>query len=245
VTDRDTLFANVLEDPTDDTARLVLADWLEENDEGDFGQFLRAGVLAAQFQDRDQLDDPAYYELLRTIALVTTAGAPARWLAELGIGPSPPAPGAWVWDNAGDRVTVRIGAALGVFARGLLTELEVRLGEWYALAAPALEVWPITCVRASDVPGLSFEVERLDRGWRLTGRVRLPRRNVPLTGHALPSAMAPGAVLAQSPGEWGADQFFADRPALVAGAARECAALVADLMDAAGNRWPRPPRKRR
>jgi hypothetical protein len=157
-----------------------LADWLEENDEGDFGQFLRAGVLVAQFQARDQLDDPAYYELLRIIALVTTAGTPARWLSALGIGPSPLTPGDWVWDNAGDRVTVRIGAALGVFTRGLLTELEVTLGEWYALAAPALEDWPIACVRASDVPGLSFEVERLERGWRLTGRVRLPPRVEPL-----------------------------------------------------------------
>jgi hypothetical protein len=115
---------------------------------------------------------------------VTTTGAPAQWLAELGIGPSPLTPGDWMWDNAGDRVTVRIGAAIGVFTRGLLTELEVTLGEWYALAAPALEAWPIACVRASDVPGLSFEVEHLEQGWRLTGRVRLPRRNVPLTGHA-------------------------------------------------------------
>jgi hypothetical protein len=75
--------------------------------------------------------------------------------------------------------------------------------------------------------------------------VRLTRRNVPLTGHAIPSAIAPAAVLAQSPAEWAADQFFADRAALVAGVARESASLVEDLKDAAGDRWPRPPRRRR
>jgi hypothetical protein len=42
---------------------------------------------------------------------------------------------------------------------GLLTELEATLGEWYALAAPTPEARPIACVRASDVPGLSFEAE--------------------------------------------------------------------------------------
>ena len=81
----------------------------------------------------------------------------------------------------------------------------------------------------SDVPGLSFELERLTEGWRITSRVRMPRRNVPLSGSALPSAMAPGAVLTQTSLEWAADQFFADRTALVAGVARECAALVDDL----------------
>jgi hypothetical protein len=45
--------------------------------------------------------------------------------------------------------------------------------------------------------------------------------------------------------EWAADQFFADREALVAGAARDSAALVDDLKDAAGDRWPRPSSRRR
>lgn len=46
--DRAALLANVLNDPTDDTARLVLADWLEDV----FGRFLRAGVVAARFRGR-------------------------------------------------------------------------------------------------------------------------------------------------------------------------------------------------
>ena len=39
-------------------------------------------------------------------------------------------------------MTVRIGASTGTFCRGLLTELGLTLGEWYALTVPALGYWP-------------------------------------------------------------------------------------------------------
>jgi hypothetical protein len=52
-------------------------------------------------------------------------------------------------------------------------------------------------------------------------------------------------VLTHASAEWAADQFFADRAALVAGIAKESAAIVDDLKDAAGDRWPRPPHRRR
>jgi uncharacterized protein (TIGR02996 family) len=243
--DRAALLANVLSDPSDDTARLVLADYLEEHGEDAFGRFVRAGVVASRFRGAELIDDPDYYAALRTVSDLATAGHPAMWLAALGIDPAPLAPGDWAWDNEGDRVTVRIGSSVGTFRRGLLTELELALGDWYRIAAPALSSWPIESVRASDVPGLSFELERPTSGWRITGRVRLARRNVPLTGHGIPSAIAPGAVLAEPAGQWAADQFFADRTALVSGAARECAALVDDLKDAAGDRWPRATRRGR
>ncbi len=243
--DRAALFAAVLDSPADDTARLVLADWLEEHGEDHLGRFVRAGVVASRFAGADVIDDPDYYAALRTIGRVAAAGHPAAWLSELGIGPRPLAAGDWAWDSAGDRVTVRVGAPAGAFRRGLLAELELPLADWVAVAGAALAAWPIERVRAADVPGLSFEVDRLPDGWRLSGRVRLPRRNVPMTGRASPSIIAPGAVLTQSPADWAADQLFADRTALVEGAARECAALVDDLKAAAGDRWPRPPLRRR
>ncbi|QJW99874.1 TIGR02996 domain-containing protein [Frigoriglobus tundricola] len=243
--DRTALLANVLNDPADDTARLVLADWLEERGESVFGRFIRAGVVAARFRGAELIDDPDYYAALKTLTDLTTASHPALWLSALGLGPSRLAFGDWSWDGAGDRVTVRIGAALGVFSRGMLAELDVTLQLWHAVAPFALAAWPIERVRATDVPGLTFAVERVEQGWRITGRLRTPRRNVPLTGSALPSAMAPGAVLAQSSADWAADQFFADREALVQGAARECSLIVDDLKDVAGDRWPRPPRRRR
>lgn len=243
MSDRAALFAAILENPADDTARLVLADWLEENGEGALGRFLRAGVVASRFRGEEFIDSPDYYAALAELAAVATSGDPARWLAALGLGPAAPA-GGWSWDGAGDRVTVRVGGAAGVFARGLLAELEVPLAGWYAAAGRALALWPVERVRVGDVPGLTFEVGREGVGWRLTGRVRLPRRNVPLTGFSLPSAIAAGAVLAESGAEWAADQLFPDRAALVAGIARESSAVADDLKEAAGDRWPRPRRGR-
>jgi uncharacterized protein (TIGR02996 family) len=244
VTERDALLAVVLDRPADDTARLVLADWLEENAEAGFGQFLRAGVVAARFRGEEIIDDPAYYAALLGIAEFAKSGEPAGWVGAM-LGPAV-APGAgWSWDSACDRVTVRVGECVGVFARGLLAELDAPLDAWLAVATRALGAWPLERVRATDVPGLSFAVEQAEDGWRVTGRVRLPRRNVPLTGHAFPAAFAPGAVLAEAGAEWAADQVFADRAALVAGVAKESAAIVADLQDAAGDRWPRPRVRRR
>jgi uncharacterized protein (TIGR02996 family) len=245
VTERDALLGNVLDQPADDTARLVLADWLDEHDEADFGHFLRAGVVAARYRGEELIDDADYYAALGRIAEVARTGSPAQRVAGLGLGRETLAPRDWAWDSAADRVTFRVGQSAGVFTRGMLSELEVTLGEWYAVAAKALSAWPLERVRASDVPGLSFEIRRVSNGWGLTGRVRLLRRNVPLTGHAVPAAIAPGAVLTDPATEWAADQFFADRAALIAGIARESAAIVEDLKDAAGDRWPRPRQRRR
>ena len=48
----------------------------------------------------------------------------------------------------------------------------------------------------------------------------------------------PGVSPEEPAAEWHADQFFADRTSLVAGITRESAAIVEDLKDAAGDRWP-------
>ena len=134
---------------------------------------------------------------------------------------------------------------MGVFARGMLSELDVTLGEWYAIAPRALSAWPIEWVRATDAPGLSFAVEQFEQGWRITGRLKTPRRTVPLTGGEVSFAYVSGAVLTQSSADWAANEFFPDRDALVQCAAKECALIADDLKDATGDRWPPPPRRRR
>jgi uncharacterized protein (TIGR02996 family) len=50
VTDRETLFANVLHQPADDMARLVLADWLDEHDEPERAEFIRVQCRMDQLQ---------------------------------------------------------------------------------------------------------------------------------------------------------------------------------------------------
>ncbi|VTR96145.1 unnamed protein product [Gemmata massiliana] len=144
--ERAALFTNVLNDPTDDTARLVLADWLDENNENAFARFLRAGVVASQLRDEALIDDPEYDAALTDLVAVATSGLPALFLARLGIGRPPPMPEDWVWDNTGDRVTVRIGGVAGVFTRGLLSELVAPLGHWGQFA-------PVACGACRSKPG--------------------------------------------------------------------------------------------
>jgi uncharacterized protein (TIGR02996 family) len=49
--DWDALFKAVLANPTDDTPRLVIADWLDEHDESDRAAFIRAQVEACHTAD--------------------------------------------------------------------------------------------------------------------------------------------------------------------------------------------------
>ena len=174
VTDRDTLLAAILNNPADDTARLVLADLRRESDEAEAqarGRFLWAGVTASRFRDTEVIDDPLYYTATGEIAAVASAGFPARWFADLGLGPRPLTTGDWVWDNTYDRVAVRVGDSVGTFTRGMMAELTLTLADWYSLSPAALAAWPIERVIITDVPGLVFAVESPGypgRGWRLT-----------------------------------------------------------------------------
>ena len=248
--DRAALLDNVLTDPADDTARLVLADWLEEHDEAPFGRFVRAGVVASRFRGAELIDDPDYYAAARVISDIATAGRPSVWLSAAGAaGPSPLAfrglglgqrrrPGDGAHRCLRRHVLPRPPGRIGGDARGVVRTDGAR--------ARRLADRVGSCVlgRARLVP-LNWS-GFLTAGWRITGRVRMPRRNVPLSGGEVAFANASGAVLSQSSSEWAADQFFADRTALVAGAARGSAPrLVDDLKDAAGDRWPRPTHRQR
>jgi uncharacterized protein (TIGR02996 family) len=48
MTDRDALLAAIRADPDDDTARLVYADWLQENGQSERGEFIRAQIEAVR-----------------------------------------------------------------------------------------------------------------------------------------------------------------------------------------------------
>jgi uncharacterized protein (TIGR02996 family) len=252
VTDRETLLAAILEDPSDDTPRLVLADLLRESDDPDAqarGRYLWADVTASKYRDEEVIEDRLYYAAQDEIAAVASAGFPAKWLAELGPGSRPGTGAGWPWDGTLDRVSVRAGDALGVFTRGMLSEFAVELEEWFDLARPALASWPVERATITDVPGLVFAVGPPGApggSWLLEARLRLPRRNVPMTGpRIIPSAVSPLPVLVEDRAEWRAEELFPDRAALVAGAGSASQVLAADLKDAAGERWPSPPRKGR
>lgn len=53
MSDREALLRSVLADPGDDTARLVFADWLEENGENDYAEFIRVQIELANPPKRE------------------------------------------------------------------------------------------------------------------------------------------------------------------------------------------------
>jgi len=246
MTDRNTLLATVLENPDDDTARLVLADLLRESEDAEEqarGRFLWGGITAAAYRDEELIDDRLFYTAQAELGAVASSGYPAHWLASLGIGPSPLTKRDWAWDNDRDHVTVRIGDARGVFARGMLSELTLTLGEWYAVAGDAVATWPVESVAIADVPGLVIAVEKTTSEWCLSARLRLPRRRPSTAGAVVPSG-ASASFPTNGPAEWRVERRFADRAALVGGIASASAELVVDLGEVAGDRWPPPPRRR-
>jgi uncharacterized protein (TIGR02996 family) len=72
------LFKAILEEPWDDTHRLVYADWLEENGQAERGQFIRAQVERAHLAE----DDPRARDLLRQETRLLKAHK-STWKAEL------------------------------------------------------------------------------------------------------------------------------------------------------------------
>ena len=190
VTNRDTLLAAILEDPADDTARLVLADLSRESDDPDaqaLGRFLWAGVTASRFRDADVIEDSLYYTATGEIPVPQgnrLSGSPIR------IGPRPLTK-VIGRGTTPDRVGVRIGDSVGMFVRGMLANSR-HARELVILRGGGAGELARRSVIITAVPGLVFAVESpgsSPRDWFLAARLRVPRRNVALGGRqALPPA---------------------------------------------------------
>jgi uncharacterized protein (TIGR02996 family) len=76
MTEREALFATICASPDDDTPRLVLADWLEENGDPERAEFIRVQIALARGKPK-----PAKKVQLREGELL--AQNRARWKAEL------------------------------------------------------------------------------------------------------------------------------------------------------------------
>jgi uncharacterized protein (TIGR02996 family) len=91
MTDRESLLAAALDQPDDDTSRLVLADFLREQpDPADvaLGRFLRAGVVASRYRSANVIEEAVFYAASPSCRpSPSTVGRP-RWLASLGWGRS-------------------------------------------------------------------------------------------------------------------------------------------------------------
>jgi uncharacterized protein (TIGR02996 family) len=241
--ERSALLEMILANPADDTYRLVLADLLREmNDPSEEarGRFLWAGVTAARFRDVDVIDDPIYYMAQMEIEAVAIAGYPSRWLGELGIGARKLEAGAsWGWGSVYDRVTVRIGKSTSIFARGMLTQLNTTLAEWYQVASQVLNCAPLETVDIADVLGLSFSIGQRDAGWVLSARLHVPSRRIPLLSGPIPTSYSPSPFLIETAADWSVEERFPTRAELIARLVTESKSFIDDLREVAGNRWPR------
>jgi uncharacterized protein (TIGR02996 family) len=213
--ERSAIHELILANPADDTARLVLADLLRESDDASDqarGRFLWAGVTASRFTDVDLIEDPLYYTAQQEIAAVSSAGYPAQWLLDLGVGSSPLEKKDWAWDCIHDRVTVRLAIFSGFFCRGMLSGLSIGLAEWYKLAQHLLGATPLEKIAIYDIPGLSFGIDQHESNWRLTASLKLPDQRIPLVGSgSIPSAMAPSPFLIETDSDWHVDELFPSR----------------------------------
>jgi uncharacterized protein (TIGR02996 family) len=126
------LLTLILENPADDTARLVLADLLLESDDPDTqarGRFLWGAVTTARYSTTGAIVDDTFRTALKEVNSIIEEGYPARWLSKLGIGPTPLIRQDWKLKRKQDRYRIIIGIYEGVFTRGMLSELTIPHGE--------------------------------------------------------------------------------------------------------------------
>jgi uncharacterized protein (TIGR02996 family) len=200
MTDRESLLSAVLDQPADDTARLVLADFLrEQTDPADMalGRFVWAGVTASRYWAVGAVADDDLDAAFAELSAVVADWWPARWLAALGLGPTPLTAGDWGCETIDDRVTVLLGATTGEFERGMLAGLTVTLDQWYDAAARALAAWPVERVTVSDAPVLAFWVsaDAARPGWCLSVALTGPTHPPPPRRVLLPPVRLPGPRL--------------------------------------------------
>ncbi len=209
------LFTSVLENPADDTTRLVLADLLRESDdphEQARGRFLWAGVMVAHFNRETNPTDPICRSALDEITASTKQGYPARCLSLLGLGPSPFSIKDWPWEITLDQIAVRCGQYEGVFTRGMLSELTLTLGEWYEVGTKALALWPLDRIVITDAPGLIFTICKSGNEWELDCGLELEERGVQPTD--------------SDPDLWVIRETYPDRQSLVKWIARDSEDLM-------------------
>jgi uncharacterized protein (TIGR02996 family) len=133
--ERAALFQAILDDPQDDDRRLVYADWLEENGEGDRADFIRTQIELATL--------PAYHPRRRELEvrakdLVEAHGD--RWRAE---------------------VSADLDARSAVFRRGFVAELTLPAVDFLTDGAALLDSAPLECLRLRGASGCAEHLARV------------------------------------------------------------------------------------
>lgn len=265
MSDRSTLLAACLDSPADDTARLVYADWLREQDNPAtqaLGRFIWAGVTLAGFRGSAPVEDGMFFDAQKELNETAPRVLAAQLKTVLG----------WEWEktvwDSGDKKpdevmasrfhdsapggyrmhpgNVRRGAdaikrlPCVTYSRGMLCGLRLTLATWREVAASVLAACPLERVEVLDVPGLVLRVLREpDERWRLAGELRLsaiPPSAVFGPSGSYTAPASPATTLTEALPERG----FHERSALVEEIGLTTEAVATCLRLDADDRWPGP-----
>jgi uncharacterized protein (TIGR02996 family) len=193
MTDRESLLAACLDQPADDTARLVYADYLREQGNTAtqaIGRFIWAGVTLATFRGNEPVGDGMFFDAQKELNTVATQVMGAQLKPIIGCD--------WGWDQTDsarpDLLTAtvlpkympqpdsirrsrrRVGGQYpgATYERGMLTGLRLTLKNWHLLAGNILTTCPLEFVEVLNVPGLTLRISLDGDKWKLTGELKLP-----------------------------------------------------------------------
>lgn len=200
VTERENLLASCLAEPADDTARLVYADYLREQDTpgtAAIGWFVWGGVTLSQFRGNAPVEDGMFFDAQKAVNDHAPGVMGSQLQALVG----------WdwnhvLWDQAADapdrltcvevppkssggyrahassraRMAANRNRSGAVYERGMLHSLGLPLAAWRGVATSVLTACPLERVVLRDLPGLTLSVKGPVEGWRLTGELVLPPR---------------------------------------------------------------------
>jgi len=169
MTDGAALLKAILANRDDDTPRLVYADWLQENGQGERAEFIRVGCDAARAKCGHSLCDP----------VSECAGCQLR-IRERGLLYAPEIDGVpcngYRWSEPLHELGIQVGSwdyRPETFWRGFLACLEMTADHWIAHCDAILAQHPIQRVKLTTVP--IVRVRRAASGlyeFRIEGRER-------------------------------------------------------------------------
>lgn len=251
--DRAGFLAAILEHPGDDTHRGAYADALRESDHAFdrlHGEFIWAGLELARVR-ADPEEDAAFVPASNALAETTVPvlGVQLKHLMNWH-------QGGWGWSNDFDRITAArlpdaestrvrnlpgrgLATEAVVWERGCVHTLRLPLERWLRAGAGFFAACPVQCVVVTDVRGLTFRVlDSAATGWRLTASLDLPRVRGTFGNADHPVLDQPAANLFRVRPTVEANPLGLTRRQLLDNLYHGSAALVEQLRDLAGVRWP-------
>jgi uncharacterized protein (TIGR02996 family) len=150
MTDGELLLRAILDQPKEETPRLVYADWLEENGQPERAEFIRVQVEIAGWGTTPPADAEEWVRRERELLW----GHGLKWAL----------PATEVHHSGPTGVGPSAGHILGFFSRGFLSHVTCSWPDWRAHADAILAAQPVERVRLTTWPYLNLYDPRDERG---------------------------------------------------------------------------------